>query len=1072
MNTIQNLFQQTQLAEAAYANFAGMNVSTTKQAIIDVLVTPDADGNFSAAQATDFAVRYQVVSQYSVPGISFMDGGFSATVFQNITTGAYTFAARGTAGATDLSTDLGDIVADGIAVSQVIDMYNYWQSLTHLGVYQAAYLDTLTVETLQLETLWAQTLLPGGLSIYNDYVTQLHSTGIIVNMGLTGPSAQQINFGNSDTVLVNTPLAWGSNILSGATVDVTGHSLGGHLAMAFSRLFPGATTDVIAVNGAGFNFANGNVDVLFTKLYGAPGFDAGKITNAVGTAGVYLTSQDWLFLQQPAGRTDIYTEGNGTSQTLGHGKEQITDSLAVYNLFAQLDPKLNTATHGLQTITDILKAASNIAADSLESAVTALGKLFNVPSAVVVGNAFDTNRDLLYKALNDIIAALPANGGFTISDLTVPNAILLTDASAPDANGQAYRYALVNLNPFAVLGADYSGFDTNGQLDLYNSNTGKGNLTTQYLQDRAAMLDVLIQRNTADSSSNLSGNIYYEDAASKTILNTGNGHLTANAMQHIEFGADGATLNGGSLDDHLYAGAGNETLNGGAGNDYLEGGQGNDIFNGGAGNDKYVLVGLGSRTNAIEHIKDSDGQGTIWLGPTQLTGWINSAPTLNGGKLQWTDKFTGAQYKYIPMGVGLTTGTLEITGATQMGDSSNKIIIDNFDLNKAMNGGYLGIQLSKYVFIAAGTAPEMTATNLAANAQVDVPTGNTKTFTLYTSAASTADQIITLALTGGASSAYICTGANLISFANGPVNVIIPAGQDSVTVSLVDASNSSTPDNMTLTASLTDASGNITTSNNLAVTFDHPNPNAGNTYNNIGGTTLVDNTNGTTYTKFFTDGANDRIVGTSGRDSIEGSTLGDNLIIGNGGQDIIIAGNGNNQIYANTQVDLATALTQQRNITTQKGDVIGVGDGNNTIVGGDGNDDIFTGTGSNTLVLGNGANIVQGGVEASNAATNSSTTTTPVYPYNTSYNGISAGSAPFTAPANYRGNYYGPNPVGLGNDTIFGGTGNSVYWLSNGDNWLDAGGGNEAMYAVLFGRKKCEAANDAAYKILVGRSAV
>jgi hypothetical protein len=28
------------------------------------------------------------------------------------------------------------------------------------------------------------------------------------------------------------------------------------------------------------------------------------------------------------------------------------------------------------------------------------------------------------------------------------------------------------------------------------------------------------------------------------------------------------------------------------------------------------------------------------------------------------------------------------------------------------------------------------------------------------------------------------------------------------------------------------------------------------------------------------------------------------------------------------------------------------------------------------------------------------------------------------------------------------------------------------MYAVLFGRKKCEAANDAAYKILVGRSAV
>jgi Ca2+-binding RTX toxin-like protein len=184
----------------------------------------------------------------------------------------------------------------------------------------------------------------------------------------------------------------------------------------------------------------------------------------------------------------------------------------------------------------------------------------------------------------------------------------------------------------------------------------------------------------------------------------------------------------------------------------------------------------------------------------------------------------------------------------------------------------------------------------------------------------------------------------------------------------------------------------------------------------------------------------DRIVGTSGRDSIEGLTLGDNLIIGNGGQDIIIAGNGNNQIYANTQVDLATALTQQKNITTQKGDVIGVGDGNNTIVGGDGNDAIFTGNGHNTIVCGAGENTVTGGLEVYSAALNWFSQTNNFEPYQIFFWDIKG--------------YGAPPMAGVGNDTIFGGTGNSVYWLSNGNNWLDAGGG-------MFG----EAANDLEWKI-------
>ena len=52
MNTIQNLFQQAQLAEAAYANLAGITASTSPDVLALALRT--GGGNFSATQAADF----------------------------------------------------------------------------------------------------------------------------------------------------------------------------------------------------------------------------------------------------------------------------------------------------------------------------------------------------------------------------------------------------------------------------------------------------------------------------------------------------------------------------------------------------------------------------------------------------------------------------------------------------------------------------------------------------------------------------------------------------------------------------------------------------------------------------------------------------------------------------------------------------------------------------------------------------------------------------------------------------------------------------------------------------------
>ncbi|MDE2309286.1 MAG: hypothetical protein KGL01_00475, partial [Betaproteobacteria bacterium] len=332
MSNIQDMFEQAQLAEAAYADLTtAIGNQNTLKDVLNIANKSQYNGSFSTAQAAEFVKHWRVVNQYTASGGLLGQGsGFSATVFESIDNpGQYSLAMRGTAGATDLLADAGDVLADGIALDQVVDMYNYWQSLNTSGIYQAAKLETSLMETAALNLL-----LPGAAR--DAAIAALKASGAILDSTLGGLTIEvrRIVKGDSNILLVDTPLATGSGTFAvcPANLNVDGHSLGGHLAMAFSRLFPTAVSSVTAVNGAGFNFANSNVNALFTALAGAPGFDANKITNIVGSAAMNVVSQDWLFLQQPAGRNEIYTESAFLENTLGHGAGQMTDSLAVYNL--------------------------------------------------------------------------------------------------------------------------------------------------------------------------------------------------------------------------------------------------------------------------------------------------------------------------------------------------------------------------------------------------------------------------------------------------------------------------------------------------------------------------------------------------------------------------------------------------------------------------------------------------------------------------------------------------------------------------------------------------------------------
>ena len=139
MSTVTSLFDQAQLAEAAYANFLDNsgNLLTNINDIKAALIAKD----FSPIQATDFVTHWRVINQS--PPLGLLGSGFSATVFESLDhPGQYSLSIAGSTSLTDFNADALLIATDGVAVSQLVDLYNYWQSLTHTGAYDVKKLVT------------------------------------------------------------------------------------------------------------------------------------------------------------------------------------------------------------------------------------------------------------------------------------------------------------------------------------------------------------------------------------------------------------------------------------------------------------------------------------------------------------------------------------------------------------------------------------------------------------------------------------------------------------------------------------------------------------------------------------------------------------------------------------------------------------------------------------------------------------------------------------------------------------------------------------------------------------------
>ena len=287
----------------------------------------------------------------------------------------------------------------------------------------------------------------------------------------------------------------------------------------------------------------------------------------------------------------------------------------------------------------LLDAADNDDRRGFGTALDFLGKALGIPLAD--SNASRAQIFDNVKALSDWRDKNPQTLGIKLIEISSA----VTQAQRADADGLAYRYALANLHPFAVVGADYSARNTKGELDLYDPVAGTGQITDQWIADRAAMLGYMVQANQQDIEEPLSipgaTGMHYEDLASGKKIDIGLPDNVVEKRQTI-FGDDKSNvLTGKKLQDHLYGGAGDDTLSGLGGSDYLEGNAGDDTLDGGTGSDTLV-GGAGTDTYrfsgdwGVDFIEDSDGLGRIEANGQTLTGGkAVSANTWQSEDKQW-----------------------------------------------------------------------------------------------------------------------------------------------------------------------------------------------------------------------------------------------------------------------------------------------------------------------------------------------------------------------------------------------------------------------------------------------------
>jgi hypothetical protein len=196
-------------------------------------------------------------------------------------------------------------------------------------------------------------------------------------------------------------------------IEVNGHSLGGYLATAFTRLF-GSQAHVAhtsTFNSAGFAPGSEPAFVNLQNLIG-PSYGLGRFPNEAEQSnyfaanGLNVTTANSFWFSQQGQRVELYQEeGLGIAN---HSMYKLTDQLALGAALEKLDSSLT-----LTKLNALVKAGSNDMKGSYEGVLDALLKALVAPNLqpLPTGDAGDSDANRV--RFHESLAALQAQPAFT-----------------------------------------------------------------------------------------------------------------------------------------------------------------------------------------------------------------------------------------------------------------------------------------------------------------------------------------------------------------------------------------------------------------------------------------------------------------------------------------------------------------------------------------------------------------------------------------------------------------------------------------------------------------------------------
>ncbi|MBE7418530.1 MAG: hypothetical protein HS128_12435 [Ideonella sp.] len=612
MTTINDAFINALLADASYVD--ALPPELTGPALAERLTL-----RMTPSLATFIGQSFTVIKQAG--GFA---SGFEATIWRGNAGTPYasqTFVSmRGTQElAEDLSADA-DLMVSGLATDQLVDMVNWWLR-----------------ETTPASQSVAQ--------IVRSPVSQHFASGL---------PAQ----------------GTGGLVGIGAIKSVNGHSLGGYLATAFSRIF-GAGWPIEAVNtfnSAGFRrVQSGNIDVAFAEIAARVGTGlslagfANAQNNYYAVNGVNFTTNDWdpVGFQQYGVRIGLYQEDkpDGPAGFLGsHPIYKLTGVLALGAALERLDPSMDFGRLG-----SLVSAGSNDMSASYESVLDGVRRVLamdyvSTPVGDVSGGTTGPqpqSRVALHQTLVDLQAS-PSFGALLGKLRLDPSS---GNLAAKARNDFAALASLITLSPVVLAATDgnqgaldatlrtvwgqtYLDWEADKSMPQADRDAGMLTFSDQWIADRALLVAAVGLQNQRDI---VTGQEVYDSTVPagkryefqyyggtpragetqpplQTLAYARTSQVTS--PQFIAFGDDTANLVQGTPNlfaDHLYGAAGNDSITGLAGADHLEGNAGADTLDGGSGND--TLLG-GTDDDFLE---GSTGADTLLGGAGSDTYFFNTA---------------------------------------------------------------------------------------------------------------------------------------------------------------------------------------------------------------------------------------------------------------------------------------------------------------------------------------------------------------------------------------------------------------------------------------------------------------